>query len=188
MKRILKLSCILLIAAVVAFVVFRDGIIARHYNANNNSILDTSSNQTAILRLGNCYQTIEDSCNFGIVLIQCENDQEIYTFGLIDNCYKRKLTINDFVESEFCWNRVTHFYSNEQGLWTGFIMKNDLEIFKNDFNYTGRININKEKIVIVGGGSLLMNKKSDLKKLLETKYLDSNMAIRTTKPIKEFLN
>jgi hypothetical protein len=188
MKQISKLSCIILIAVVVAFIAFRDGIIARHYKANKNLILDTSNAQTSILQLGNCYQTIEDSCNFGIVLIQCENDQEIYTFGLLDNFYKRKLTINDFVESEFSWNRVTHFNSNQQGLWTGFIMKNDLENFKNVFNYTGRININKEKIVIVGGGLLLMNNKSDLKNLLETKYLNKNLAIRTSKPIREFLN
>lgn len=139
-----------------------------------------------VLEVGNCYSYEEDGVYYGIILIKIEEDIDLFTVGIIDAVEKRELNIINFRNGSLICTKSEFIKGYKvSGLWTGTFSKEDLQVFRQKFKYVGNLDLDKLKVMVSGGGSLIVNSEIGLKDLHKCRLLKGMQ--KYTNPLKNYV-
>jgi len=137
------------------------------------------------LQVGNCYSYENAGVYYGVILVKSEQD-DIFTVGLLDAVKKEELEIKDFKTGDLqCAKHELVKGIKVSGLQISTFFSEDVKLFRQKFKYIGKLNLESSKIIICGGGTLIVGSDVRVKSEHDSKLLTG--IVRYNEPVINYI-
>ena len=148
-----------------------------HKGKEISSKMDTEMSYP-LVQIGNCYSYREGDNYYGVIIVEVAKDH-IISVGILEEVKKQIFAIRDFERGKLIYAKSEILKGYPViGLWKGFFSDEDLKIFNENFQFVGKLELDKSKLEENGGGTLISGSQINLRKLQNPNFLKSFVIYR----------